>query len=188
MEGPNGASRRFACSPGGAVAAGRRRLRGLFVGLLVVVLAAAAWALAGGRILAALVALGVAALVRLAWRMSGDLEPLAIDVTAEAVALRTRRAEVRLPRAGARARPLTAAEKQHLEGLASLAGIVAGSGGFDSRLLGEFDLYAADLANAVLLESGESRLVVTPDDPAAFVALLGAPPAASPLVQSAPHE
>ncbi len=177
---PSRASRRFACSPGGAVAAGRRRLRTFLLGLAVAVLAAAAWALAGGRVLAAILAVGVAALVRLAWRMSGDLEPLAIVVSADGIELRTRRAEVRLPRDGARARRLTAAEREHLEGLASLAGIVAGSGGFDSRLLGEFDLYAADLANAVLLESGESRLVVTPDDPDGFVALLGARPAPSP--------
>ncbi len=172
MVDPNGQSRRFTCTPGGAIAAGRRRLKALLVGLAVVILAAAVWALAGGRLLAAILAVGVAAVIRLAWRMSGDLEPQAILVSPEAIELRTRRANVRLPLAGARARRLTAAEADHLAGLASVGGIVAGSGGFDSRLLGEFDLYAADLANAVLLECGESRLVVTPDDPGGFVACI----------------
>ena len=49
-------------------------------------------------------------------------------------------------------------------------GEVAGTGGFDSHRLGEIDLYASNLANAILLQGEESGTVVTPDDPAAFLA------------------
>jgi len=76
------------------------------------------------------------------------------------------------------ARRLRGDEIVHVEGLASAGGMVAGSGGFDSHRLGEFDLYASDLANAVLVEAEEIRVVVTPDEPDEFLASLSsAPPA-----------
>jgi hypothetical protein len=81
--------------------------------------------------------------------------------------------------AAVRARPLELDERRHLEGLASTAGLTAGTGGFDSQRLGEFELYASDLANAVLVEGGDLRLVLTPDAPAAFCTELSRLPATS---------
>jgi hypothetical protein len=74
-----------------------------------------------------------------------------------------------VPLAGAVARRLDPAEVRDLERLATLGGVTAGSGGFESRRLGEIELYASDLRNAVLIESGEERLVVTPDEADRFV-------------------
>ena len=67
------------------------------------------------------------------------------------------------------------------------SGIVAGSGGFDSHLLGEFDLYASDLENSLFVDAGGSRLVLTPDQPDEFVESFRQL-AASPLLQSTAHE
>lgn len=71
--------------------------------------------------------------------------------------------------AGARGRRLTGPEILHLERLATLGGITASHGGYESHLLGEIELYASDLANAVLVETEERRLIVTPDDPEVFL-------------------
>ena len=45
-----------------------------------------------------------------------------------------------------------------------------------ARLLGEFELFAADLAHPVLVETGERRLVLSPDDPEGFLRALAEPP------------
>ena len=127
--------------------------------------------LAGAR-WPALFALLVALIPWTAWRMSGDLDPLWLDLEANALILQLRRRRVRHPLAGAEARRLTREEITHLERLATTGGIVVGTGGFDSRLLGEFELYASDLANAILLDLGETRLVLTPDDPDRFLAAI----------------
>jgi hypothetical protein len=92
-----------------------------------------------------------------------------------------------VPVEGARVRRLEEAEIEHLRGLASAGGFVAGSGGFDSRLLGEFDLYASDFAHALLVQGTGGRFVVTPDQPADFVESFRKM-AASPLLQSSAHE
>ena len=65
----------FTCSPGGAIAVGRRRLATLFaiLGLLMLAAAVAAWF--SGPFFPGLLALAVAALVGVAWRMSHDLRP-----------------------------------------------------------------------------------------------------------------
>ena len=70
----------------------------------------------------------------------------------------------------AKVRRLAASEIRHVERLASVGGIVAGSGGFDSHLLGEFDLYASNLQNSLFVDAVGSRLVVTPDQPDEFIA------------------
>jgi hypothetical protein len=41
--------------------------------------------------------------------------------------------------------------------------------------LGELELYASDFAHAVLVDLGETRLIVTPDDPEAFLGALSSP-------------
>jgi hypothetical protein len=82
--------------------------------------------------------------------------------------MRSRR--LRLPLLAPRIRVLDAAERAHTERLASNGLLVAGTGGFDSHLLGEFNLHASNLDNGVLVDTGDSRVVVTPDDPAGFMA------------------
>jgi hypothetical protein len=164
---------RFLCTPGGSIARGRRHLRLLLFGLALILILAGGFAWATGRHWPAFLAWILALVPWTAWRMSGDLEPLWLDLLGGSTLLvQMRRRHERFPVSGVVARPLTAGEIAHVEGLATAGGMVAGSGGFDSRLLGEFDLYASDLAHAVLLDLGESRLVVTPDDPEAFLAAL----------------
>jgi hypothetical protein len=103
--------------------------------------------------------------------MSGDLDPLWLEVDGESLHLQLRRKRVSSPLLAPTARRLTDGEIAYLTGLTSRAsGIVAGTGGFDSQRLGEFNLYASNLSRAVLVETGESRLIVTPDEPDAFVA------------------
>jgi hypothetical protein len=84
-----------------------------------------------------------------------------------------RQSEV-VPLRGAVARRLGADEIDHLQGLATVGGVTAGTGGFDSHRLGELDLYASSLDNAVLIDRGESSVVVTPDDPERFLAVVAA--------------
>jgi hypothetical protein len=166
---------RFLCTPGGSIARGRRHLRLLFLALALILLAAGGFAWSTGRHWPAALAWVLALVPWTAWRMSGDLEPLWLDVLGGTLLVQMRRRHERLPIEGIEAmaaRLLTPEEIAHVEGLATAGGMVAGSGGFDSRLLGEFDLYASDLSHAVLLDLGESRLVVTPDDPAAFLTAL----------------
>ena len=163
---------RFPCTPGGAVAHGRRRLRLLLLGLALLMLAIGIAAFAAGRIGAGIFAWLVALGPWIAWRMSSDVELRRLDVEDGILTIWMRWRRERLPLAGAAARRLTAEETEHLGRLASTGGVVAGTGGYESRLLGELDLYASDLANAILLELPERRLVVTPDDPDAFVAAL----------------
>jgi len=170
--GTEGAARRFPTTPGGAIRRGRRRLAALLLGLALLLVLVALAALASGRRWPALLALLVALVPWTAWRMSGDLEPLWLEVDGAWLVLQMRRRRERRELAGAEARRLTPEETAHLERLATAGGVVAGTGGFDSHLLGEIDLSASDLAHAVLLDWGESRLVVTPDDPEAFLAAL----------------
>jgi hypothetical protein len=163
---------RFPCTPGGAILRGRRRLRTLLVGLalLMVGVAVATWI--AGRLWPGLLALLVAAIPWTAWRMSGDLDPLWLELEDGWLAVQMRRRRERFPVSGAEARRLTPEETAHIERLASAGGVAAGSGGFESHLLGELDLYASDFAHAVLLDLGESRLIVTPDAPDELLAAL----------------
>ena len=161
---------RFPCTPGGAILRGRRRLRALLVGLtlLMVVVAAATWS--AHRFWPGLLALLVAAIPWTAWRMSGDLDALWLDLDDGWLWVQMRRRRERFAVSGAAVRRLDSEEIAHLEKLATSGSVTVGSGGFESHRLGEIDLYASDLANAVLIDLGESRLVVTPDDPESFLA------------------
>jgi len=176
-------TREFACTPGGTVAAGIRRLRRLFtiLALLMILAAIASWF--SGPFFPGLLALAVAALVGVAWRMSNDLRPRQLNLEPGRLVIQTPRQLIDIPIEGARIRSLTAAEIDHLEGLASAGGIVAGSGGFDSRRLGEFDLYASDLRHALFIQGLGARLVVTPDEVAEFLESFQQM-AAAPLLQS----
>lgn len=166
-------ARRFPCTPGGAVLRGRLRLRRLLVGLtlLMIVVAVLTW-IAGQR-WPAVFALLVAAVPWTAWRMSGDLDILWMDVGGGHLTIQMRRRRERFPLGGAEARRLAPGEIEHLERLATSGSVTAGTGGFDSQLLGELDLYASNFANAVLVDIGERRLVVTPDNPEGLLEALG---------------
>jgi hypothetical protein len=107
--------------------------------------------------------------------MSGDLDVLWLALDGGRLQIEMRRGRERFTVAGAAARRLTPEEIGHLARLATNGGVTAGSGGFESHLLGELDLYAGDLANAVLVDLGETRLIVTPDDPEGFLEALAAP-------------
>lgn len=166
-------ARRFPCTPGGAVLRGRLRLRLLLVGLALLMIVVAVLTWAAGQRWPAVLALLVSAFPWTAWRMSGDLDLLWIDVGNGYLRIQMRRRRERFPLGGAATRRLSPEEIEHLEKLATSGGVTAGTGGFDSRLLGEIDLYASDLANSVLVDLGESRLVVTPDNPAELLEALG---------------
>jgi hypothetical protein len=185
-------AQRFPCTAGGAILRGRLRLRRLLVGLTVLMAAVGIATIAAGRVFPGIFALLVALVPWTAWRMSGDLDPLWLELSQKGSSLspgtgeragergnginsltvQMRRRNERFPIAGAEARRLTAEEVESLERLATSGGLVAGTGGFESRLLGELDLYASDFANSVLIEASELRMVVTPDDPEAFLAAL----------------
>jgi len=140
----------------------------------VALLAAAILAFALGRIAAGVIALLLAALPWLAWRAGTDSEVLWLELSDEELRIRMRYRSELLAVAGARARRLTVPEILHLERLATLGGITASHGGYESHLLGEIELYASDLANAVLVEAEERRLIVTPDDPEGVLREIGA--------------
>lgn len=164
---------RFPCTPGGAVLRGRLRLRWLLVGLAVLMIVVAVLTWTAGQRWPAVFALLVAAVPWTAWRMSGDLDTFWLDVDKSYLTIQMRRRRERFPLAGAEVRRLTPEEIEHLERLATSGGVTAGTGGFDSRLLGEIDLYAGNFDNAVLIDLGESRLVVTPDNPEGLLEALG---------------
>jgi hypothetical protein len=152
-------------------------LRRLLVGLTLLMAGVAVGAWVAGQRGPAVFALLVAIAPWTAWRMSGDLDPLWLEVGGGNLAIQMRRRRERFPAAGAEARRLTPEEIEHLERLATTGGVAAGTGGFESRLLGEIDLYASDLARAVLVDLGERRLIVTPDDPEGFLSALQGEPA-----------
>ena len=164
--------RLFRCSPGGLVGAGRRRLKISLAGVGLLMLALAGFTIWTGRLVPGLLAGLVATVTLFILRMSGDLEPLWLEVTPNLLTVQTRRRWLRVPLPPSSARRLRADEISHLEGLAAAGGVVTGSGGFDSHRLGEFDLYASDLTNAVLVDAEEIRVVVTPDHPEEFLASL----------------
>ena len=149
--------------------AGRRRLGRLLSLLALLLLAAAVLSWSSGRIFPGFLALFVAGVVGFAWRMSNDLLPRNLRFDEQTLQIETASRLIPVSIADATIRKLEPDEIQHLERLASAGGFVAGSGGFDSRRLGEFDLYGSDLTNAVFLQGVEGRWVVTPDEPDAFI-------------------
>jgi hypothetical protein len=146
--------------------------------------------LLAGRFVPALLAAGVGLVVGMAWRMGRELSPQWMEVSPGLLTVQTATLRFEVLLEGATIRALDRKETDHLRGLASTGGLVAGVGGFDSHLLGEFDLYATDLNNAVLLESAEERFVVTPDNPAEFLkaTIEAGATIGGPLLQSEAHE
>ncbi len=167
-----GERERFECTPDGVVASGQRRLARVFAFLGFALLAAAGFALVTQQVFGGAIALFVAFGVFVIYRMSRELDPTELVVEHESLTILMRHALRRLPLEGTIMRRLKPSEIEHLTVLTSSGGFVAGAGGFDSHLLGEFDLYASRLENAVLLETLDGRVIVTPDDPEAFVAAI----------------
>lgn len=162
-------TKKFFCTTGGAIAAGRRTLARLLVGLAVAMLAIAVPVWMADRKLPALLCVGIALVLWTTWRMSGDLDLFWIELTADHLTVQMRRQRLVLPLLAPRMRRLNEAERSHIERLASNGMLTAGTGGFDSHLLGEFNLHATDVGNAVLVDTGDSRVVLTPDEPEAFI-------------------
>lgn len=162
----------FACTPDGVVAAGRERLARVFALLGLALLVAACFAAFTGQIFAAFIALILALGVFIIHRMSRELDPTELLVEGATLSIFMRHALRRLPLEDATARRLTGDEVEHLTKLTSSGGFVAGAGGFDSHLIGEFDLYASRLENAVLIETQDGRVIVTPDQPDELVVAL----------------
>lgn len=177
----------FSCTPGGAIAVGIRRFRWLLIILALSMILAALAAWATDRLIPGMIAAMVAGVVGLAWRMSNDLRPRRLTLEPALMLIETPRQLIPVPIEGAQIRPLEPEEIEHIERLASAGGFVAGSGGFDSRFLGEFDLYASDFAHALLIQTTEGRYLVTPDRPDKFLDRFRQM-AASPLLQSSAHE
>lgn len=181
----------FVCTAGGSIARGRNRLRLLLAGLAGAMALFAMLVWVRGAAFPGLLALGVAAMAGLAWRMSSDLELRRIIVTDDDLDIRLRWGRVRIPVVELRARRLSAEETEHLEHLVAVGLFTASTGGFDSHQLGEFDLYATDLDHSILLESppgmdadGELvrepiRAIVTPDETDHFLAVLRSRPPAT---------
>lgn len=162
----------FECSRAGAIGTGRQRLGGLFLALALAMLAATAWSWWSGHLLAGFLCLGVALVVWTAWSLTANLDELRLEVDPDGPTLRihTRSQAIEVPLADAAGRRLDSDESDHLASLATLGGITLPTGGFESHRLGEFQLYASDLSHALLLESGEERIILTPDDPEGFLA------------------
>jgi hypothetical protein len=163
-------SRSFGCTPKGVVASGQKRLARVFALLGLALLVAAGFALVTRQFFGGAIALVLTLGVFVVYRMSRELDPTKLVVEGESLAIFMRHALRRLPLAEATLRRLTKNEIEHLAGLTNSGGFVAGAGGFDSHILGEFDLYASRLDKAVLVETLEGRVIVTPDDPEAFIA------------------
>ncbi|MCP4204036.1 MAG: hypothetical protein GY769_19120 [bacterium] len=163
-------SRDFSCTPYGLVASGQKRLSLVFALLGFSLLVAAGFAIVTRQSFAATIALVVAFGVFVIYRMSRELEATKLVVESDGLSIFMRHALRRVPLDEASIRRLDKGEIEHLAGLTSSGGFVAGAGGFDSHILGEFDLYASRLENAVLLETSDGRVIVTPDDPDAFIA------------------
>lgn len=159
---------RFDCPDGGIVHYSRRRLRRFLLGLALICFAVgiAAWF---ARAVPALLAVAAGALALYARRMSADLDPLWLEISGDRLAVQMRRQRQSVALGGSTARRLTDDEIEHLSSLATTAGLTAGTGGFDSHRLGELDLYATDLARAVLIQHEESATVVTPENPQTFI-------------------
>lgn len=162
----------FECTADGLVAAGQRRMARVFSLLGVTLLIAVGFAFLTRQFFAGVIALGLALAVFVIYRMSRELDPTQLVISDRTLTIYMRHALRRMPLEGASVRRLTDDEIEHLAGLTSSGGFVAGAGGFDSHILGEFDLYASRLENAVLIETTDGRAVLTPDQPDDFVALV----------------
>jgi hypothetical protein len=165
---------RFTCSRGGTVGHSRQRLRSFLLMLALVTFAVALVAAIVDRWVPSLLAVAAGLLALFARRMSTDLDPLWIDLEGTELRIQMRRQHQLVSLVDTTLRRLDATEIAHLATLATTAGITAGTGGFESHLLGELDLYATRLENAVLIEHEENATVVTPDDPEAFLVAAGA--------------
>ncbi len=164
---------RFPSTSGGQVAAGRRRLQLLLLGPAFLMFGLAIYSWVRGSIFPGVLCLVVGLVPVIAWRMANKLEPIYFEVQGDRLEVRLRWQLFHLDLVGARARVLSDEELRHLEQLVSIGSMVSTSGSYDSHQLGEFDLYASNIDHAILLETEEERLILTPDDPHGMVDAVG---------------
>jgi hypothetical protein len=111
--------------------------------------------------------LAVGATLAVAWARA----PTSIRVEGgEVVVERNRWSPARIPLAGVR--DVEPVPPSQLRGLRRVSGYAAGGvryGTFRTPALGTFEMYATRRGECVSLETPEGKVVVTPDDPAAFV-------------------
>lgn len=170
----SGATRSFSSTPDGVVAASQRRLGWMFSAMALALFGASAFALLTRQFFAAVIALILAFGVFIIHRMSRELDVTELIVENGGVSIYMRHALRTLPLEDSRMRRLDDDEIAHLESLTSTGGFAAGAGGFDSHRLGEFDLYASRLENAILLETTDGRVILTPDEPDEFMSAVSA--------------
>src|SRR5262245_15354577 len=113
----------FRSTPGGAIAAGRRRLRRLLLGAALLMAALAIGVLVAGRWGPALICAGAAFLSFFAWQMSGDLDPLWLTLDGGELVVQMRRQRASLALRDVAARRLTADERAHLASLTEAGGV-----------------------------------------------------------------
>lgn len=161
-------SQKFVCSSGGSVEADRRKLQWGLVTLALAVFAVAGLLFVRGVVGSALILTLVGVMTVYAARMARDLDLLWIELDPgggdEALVLQLRRRRLARP-APRSARTLTAEENEHLKQLTRWSGFQVATGGYESRMLGEIEVYTSNLDRPVLLELTEEALVVTPDEP-----------------------
>lgn len=166
-------SEKFTCTAGGSVEADRRKLQRGLVGLALAVFAVVVVLIVRGVLGSAVILTLVGAVTVYAARMVRDLDLLWIEWTPgggdEALALQLRRQRLFRP-APASARLLTDEEAAHLRQLTRWSGFQVATGGYESRMLGEIEVYTCNLDRPVLLQLAEEALVVTPDEPERLVA------------------
>lgn len=173
MSAAQGGAQTYPCVVGGAIARGRARLFAFLGAVALVMLGLAALTLVQQRWVPALLSLAVVSVAWTAWRMSGDSIPVWLEIHPGELIVQMQRGRSSFPLLEVRARRLSGDEIGHLEGLATHAGgVVSGTGGVESHRLGELKLYLTDLGKAVLVDSGEARLVVSPDDVDGFLGAL----------------
>jgi hypothetical protein len=181
----------FRCTPAGQVARSRGRLRRLLLGLAGLMLVLAVGMFVVGRWGPGVICLGAMGLAWLAWRMSGDLDPLWLTVRRGELAVQMRRQRASLDLRDVSARRLGVEEVEQLRALTSASGVTFATASYESAEMGSFDLYATDLANAVRIEveappDDEERdrdcWIVTPDQVDEFLAAIES--AALPAVAS----
>lgn len=163
----------FDCHLAGVIAAGRRRLFAFLAAVAVLMLGLGLYTLSQRRWVPALLCLLVVLVVWTAGRMSGDAIPRWLELRPGELVVQMQRGRAAYPLLEVEARPLDADEIDHLRGLSTHAGgVVAGTGGLESSRLGELEMFVSDLERAILVDTGEARLVLSPGDPGAFIAAL----------------
>ena len=157
-------TKRFPCTFSGKIRQSKTRLTLLLTTLILGMILGSGLMFWQARTIPGVLCLLVAFGTWTALRMSGDLDPLWIDVSPDGLRIQMKRQHQEYPHAEA-ARRLTSEEIAYLERLITTAGFTLSTGGYESHRLGEFEMFATDLTNSLLLFYEETGVILTPDDP-----------------------